>query len=249
MTARRRGDPWGSEVTARRRGDPRGSGSVSRERWPYPGRAENAGSRGAGRTRRPPAVRTAQAGADPGRTRRSSGTWSPHQALHPRPAQPGTTRRRPSPRTWCRSRPATGCSSAVNSPRPPTAVISAPLTRPPRSPWPRWRRRGRLTWTGRSRRPGTPMPGPGARCRAGTGPSTCTGSPGSSRSGPASSPCWRAWTTASRSRNRGTWTYRWPPRTSSTTRAGRTSWGTPGSARIPARSAWPGRSSRGTSRC
>lgn len=41
----------------------------------------------------------------------------------------------------------------------------------------------------------------------------------------------------------------WPPRTSSTTRGGPTSWATQGWARTPARSVSSGRSSRGTSRC
>lgn len=41
----------------------------------------------------------------------------------------------------------------------------------------------------------------------------------------------------------------WSPRTSSTTRAGPTSWSTPVSARARRPSAWPARSSPGTSRC
>ena len=41
----------------------------------------------------------------------------------------------------------------------------------------------------------------------------------------------------------------WPRRTSSTTRAGPTSWTSPVSAPAPALSVWPGRSSPGTSRC
>ena len=53
------------------------------------------------------------------------------------------------------------------------------------------------------------------------------------RSGPASSRCWRAWTTASRSGSRATSTSRSPPRTSSTTPAGPTSWSTPGSGPAP----------------
>ena len=51
------------------------------------------------------------------------------------------------------------------------------------------------------------------------------------RNEPGNSPCSRHWTTASRSGNRATWTSRWSPRTSSTTRAGRTSWSTPATAR------------------
>ena len=64
----------------------------------------------------------------------------------------------------------------------------------------------------------------GPRARA----STSTGSPGSSRSAPASSPCSSRSTTASRSRSRATSTSRSPPRTSSTTPAGPTSSSTPG---------------------
>ena len=50
--------------------------------------------------------------------------------------------------------------------------------------------------------------GLGRGCRARSGPSTSTGSPGSSRSAPASSPCSSRSTTASRSRSRATSTYR-----------------------------------------
>ena len=56
------------------------------------------------------------------------------------------------------------------------------------------------------------------------------------------------WTGASRSRSRATWTCRSRPRTSSTTPARPTSSTTPSTVVTPrARSAWPGRSSPGTS--
>lgn len=50
-------------------------------------------------------------------------------------------------------------------------------------------------------------------------------------------------------RRPATRTSRWSPRTSSTTRAGPTSWTTPGTGRTRVRSASRARSSRGTSRC
>ena len=115
-------------------------------------------------------------------------------------------------------------------------------------------RRGRRGRRGRRRPRGAGRPqgatsGLVPRCPARSGPSTCSGSRASSRSAPASSPCWRRWTTASRSASPATSTSRWPRRTSSTTRAGPTSSATPGTAPTRARSAWPARSSRGTSRC
>ena len=73
--------------------------------------------------------------------------------------------------------------------------------------------------------------GPDARRRS--APSTCSGSRASCRSGPASSPCWRPSTTASRSGRAGTSTSRSPPRTSSTTPGGPTSSSTPASAADP----------------
>src|ERR1700733_11060961 len=85
-----------------------------------------------------------------------------------------------------------------------------------------------------------PRAGPG-RGRARTVPGACTASPAGCRSAPASSRCWRASTTASRSRNPATSTSRWPRRTSSTTRAGPTSWSTPGSGRRRGRWGWPAR--------
>ena len=63
----------------------------------------------------------------------------------------------------------------------------------------------------------------GASCRAASGPSTCSASPGSSRSGRASSRSSNRWTPASRSRSRATSTCRSPRPTSGTTPAGRTS--------------------------
>ena len=64
---------------------------------------------------------------------------------------------------------------------------------------------------------------------------------GSSPSGPASWPCWRRWTTASRSASRATSTSRRRRRTCSTTRAGPTSWSTRGSGHSRNRSAWSAR--------
>ena len=68
----------------------------------------------------------------------------------------------------------------------------------------RGRRGARPTSTARSPPPAgrTRRLGPDARRRA--RPSTCSASPGSSRSAPASSPSWRRWTTASRSASRAT---------------------------------------------
>ena len=122
-------------------------------------------------------------------------------------------------------------------------------TRRPRSRSPRSRGRPRRTSTRRSGRPAGRPARAGASCPAASGPSTCSGSPGSSRSAAASSPCSRAWTRASRSRRAATSTSRSRPPTSGTTPAGRTSSTTRSPAGSPDRSAWPPRSSRGTSRC
>ena len=119
------------------------------------------------------------------------------------------------------------------------AAIRDARIRRRRSRWPRWRRPARPTSIARCPPRAPPTSRSGARCRAPSGPSTCTGSPGSCRSGPVSSRSWRAWTTASRSGSRATSTSRWRPRISSTTRAGRTSLSTPGSAPRPGRSGWP----------
>ena len=75
--------------------------------------------------------------------------------------------------------------------------------------------------------------------RRATAASTCSASPGSCRSAPASSPWPRASTTASRSRRAATSTSRSSPPGSSTTPAGPTSSTTPGSAPAPAPSASP----------
>ncbi len=69
---------------------------------------------------------------------------------------------------------------------------------------PRRGRRGRRRRRRRRRhgRPPRLHPGLVDRCRAPSAPSTSSASPGSSRSAPASSPCWSRSTTASRSRSR-----------------------------------------------
>ena len=130
-------------------------------------------------------------------------------------------------------------------------LAARPSTRPPRRCWPRSPRRASPMWTPpcAAARRGLRATS-GVRCAAPTGPSTCTGSPASSRSAPANWPCWSRSTTASRSASRATWTSRWWPRTSSTTPAGPTSSRYAGFGPDPAPArAWPGRSSRGTSRC
>ena len=106
----------------------------------------------------------------------------------------------------------------------PTAAASSRSTRPPRRCWPRSPRPAPADVDRAvARRPQGVRQGLGPDARAGTGPSTCSGSPGSSRSAPASWPCWSRWTTASRSASPATSTCRWSPRTSSTTPAGPTS--------------------------
>ena len=159
-----------------------------------------------------------------------------------------TTRPRPRRPTTSSCGPTTGCSSAGGGSSRPRGRASRRSTRPPRRSWPRWPRPARRTSTRPSRPPGPPTQGvvglPGAE-RA----KYLTGSRGSSRSGPGSSPCWRRWTAASRSRSPATSTCPWPRPTSSTTPAGPTSSTTPSPAAARPRSGWPARSSRGTSRC
>ena len=75
---------------------------------------------------------------------------------------------------------------------------------------------------GRSTRPGLPSRA-GPRWPTASEPSTCSGSRGSSRSGPASWRWWRRSTAASHCASRATSTSRSPPRTSSITPAGPTS--------------------------
>ena len=105
-----------------------------------------------------------------------------------------------------------------------TAARSRRSTRRPRRCWPRSPRPARPTSTARSPRPARAYDKVWGRdARRASGPSTSTGSPASSRSAPASWPCWSRSTTASRSASPATSTCRWSPRTSSTTRAGPTS--------------------------
>ena len=69
--------------------------------------------------------------------------------------------------------------------------------------------------------PRAPRSPAGRRCPATSGRGISTRSPGSCRSASASSACWRASTTASRSARRATSTSRWSPAISITTPAGR----------------------------
>ena len=70
-------------------------------------------------------------------------------------------------------------------------------TRPTRPRWPRSPRPGRPTSTTRCARPVAPTTARGRRCPARSGASTCSASPGRSRSAGASWPCSSPWTTAS----------------------------------------------------
>ena len=108
--------------------------------------------------------------------------------------------------------------------RPPTGGRSRRSTRPPRSRWPGSPGRDADVDRRRHRRARGLRAGVGADARRRAGQVPVPDRPASCRSARGSSPCWRAWTTASRSASPGTSTSRWPPRTSSTTRAGPTSW-------------------------
>ena len=102
------------------------------------------------------------------------------------------TRARVPRRSWTSS-PRTACSSTASSstPRRRRLQDGQPGHRGGRSP--RSPRPARPTSTARSRaaRDGV-RAGLGSDARAGSGPSTCSGSPGSSRSAPASWRCWRS---------------------------------------------------------
>ena len=162
----------------------------------------------------------------------------------------GSTRRRPRPATSATIEPSYGLfigGEFVDAGR--RRRVQDGRTRPPRRCWPRSPTPGRPTSTPRcaaARRAFTALVEAAGR---GAGQVPVPHRPARSRSGRASWRCSSRSTTASRSRRPATSTCRSSPPTSSTTRAGPTSWPRPASGPTRSRSAWPGRSSRGTSRC